>query len=103
LEVFDLIMVSPKDLGDTNQWIKRLIAGKSHDTKICFKFVCNENNVHEIMQWCIDRHLDGVFFMPQGQYMDEMMENAFHIIKAMDELNINGTLCTRLQTIFMVR
>ncbi len=99
--VFDLIMVSPKTMEDAEKWIQPLV--DAYDTKKYFKFVCNESNVHEVMQWCLDHNIWDVYFMPQGQYLDEMMENSFHVIQAMNEMQVNGSLCTRLQVLHMVR
>lgn len=96
-------IVSPKDPEVVPKWDQL----KVHHV---FKMVVTEENYLAVIQTCKDNVLSGVWFMPQtditstyGQQLHQMVRMGRLITEAMNNLQYEGYLCTRLQNLYRVR
>lgn len=96
-DMFDLIMVSPKDLRDSDPWVDI--------DNAYLKFVVDETNIDATIEYITSRGLTKpIYFMPQSRDMEEMMTNSYLIMHKIEEMGIhNVLLCPRLQLLYGVR
>jgi len=94
IDMFDLAVISPKNLDDAEKWVGR---------DVVLKFVCSDDNVDEIMSWCVARRIRSPYFMPLGVMFEHILQHSYLIIQKMEEYRINGYITPRLHAILRVK
>jgi 7-carboxy-7-deazaguanine synthase len=99
LDLFDLIVVSPKGLDTADSWFEYAI----HRKNVEFKFVVNQNNIEGIFDWIKMKGLIGVYLMPMGTSIEHLVLGSQVIVDMMIDKHIDCIVSPRLHIIMGVK
>jgi organic radical activating enzyme len=91
---FDLVVVSPKVTSEWDKWLNK---------PVVLKFVVSDENADQVFTWVMQKKLTGVYFMPYGDNVEEILENSLIIIEAMSRYEVDGFLGMRYHYFLGVR
>lgn len=94
VDMFDLVVVSPKRLEDWDKWINK---------NVTMKFVVDKSNVDAVMTWVQSKGLSNVYFMPEGIDLERILVNTTLIIAKMAEYQIDGFVSPRIHYLIGVK
>lgn len=93
--VFDLIVVSPKMMDDVDNWVDVRNA--------VLKFVVDQSNVVDVLRMIVDQELSGVYLMPKGVDVDDLMGNSMVILDTIRRYKLDAYLGLRLHIMMGLR
>ena len=93
--IFDLIVVSPKVMGDLDKW--------AHVRNAVLKFVIDQDNSVDVLREIIDYELKSVYLMPKGTTYDEIMGNSMIILDLIRRYKLDAHLGLRLHIMMGLR
>ena len=99
LDLFDLIVVSPKGLDTADRWFPVCIEHKN----IELKFVIHQKNIDMIFEWIKMKGLTGIYLMPIGTTPEMIEAGCVAIIDKMIELHIDCIISPRLHILMGVK
>jgi organic radical activating enzyme len=99
IDLFDLVMVSPKSLAVADEWLQDAIEKKNVE----FKFVIGPAEVKLIPEWIRSKGLIGVYLMPMGTTIDDLIAGSHEILAAMLEYHLDCIVCPRMHLFLGVK
>jgi len=96
---FDLVMVSPKDLTTADDWLESVLQSKNVE----YKFVVNLDNIQSILDWIAEMKLSGVYLMPQGTLVDDLIDGSLQIMVETAKRQLDCIICPRVHLWLGVR
>ena len=94
LDMFDLVVVSPKDLSDIQYWISK---------DVVFKFVVDQDNIIDVVNTIHSHHIEDAYLMPKGTCYEELMINTMLIIDTIRKYKLDAYLGQRLHIMMGLR
>ena len=95
----DLIMVSPKSLAVADEWLQDAVEKKNVE----IKFVVGPQEIKLIPEWIRSKGLIGVYLMPMGTGIDELITGSHAIMAAMLEYHLDCIICPRVHLFLGVK
>jgi organic radical activating enzyme len=95
----DLIMVSPKSLAVADEWLQDAIENKNVE----FKFVIGPQEIKLIPEWIRSKGLTGIYLMPMGTGIDELITGSHAIMAAMLEYHLDCIVSPRVHLFLGVK
>jgi organic radical activating enzyme len=99
IDLFDLVMVSPKSIATAEEWFVEAISRKNVE----YKFVIGPKEIELVLDWIRSKGLIGVYLMPMGADIDSVINGSQVIMAAMIDKHLDCIICPRIHVLMGVK